>query len=250
MSLYLKKFETTSQYEQYVGGPDLILPNVSLCDDTNKVHYNPDPYNGHEYVEIGGLKWATMNIGANSITDTGLYFAWGDTQGYTADQVTGSTTPHKDFAWADYKFTSGNSEPQESDFTKYNLNDGLKVLQPSDDAVQAAWGGAWRMPTTEEFLALGEAVTTAWTQINDVYGMLCTDKTDNSKTLFFPAAGFCDDGSVGGVGSYGYYWSSSLISDDVFDAYQLYFSSDNVYWDNNDYRGCGYPVRGVVGQNS
>ena len=30
--------------------------------------------NGHDYVEIGGIKWATMNIGANSVTDTGLYF--------------------------------------------------------------------------------------------------------------------------------------------------------------------------------
>jgi len=28
-----------------------------------------------------------MNLGANSITDPGLYFQWGDTQGYTADQV-------------------------------------------------------------------------------------------------------------------------------------------------------------------
>ena len=44
-------------------------------------------YLGHEYVEIAGIKWATCNIGANSITDYGLYFQWGDTQGYTADQV-------------------------------------------------------------------------------------------------------------------------------------------------------------------
>lgn len=43
--------------------------------------------NGHDYVEIGGIKWATMNIGANSVTDTGLYFQWGDTQGYAADQI-------------------------------------------------------------------------------------------------------------------------------------------------------------------
>jgi hypothetical protein len=28
-----------------------------------------------------------MNVGASSVTDTGLYFQWGDTQGYTASQV-------------------------------------------------------------------------------------------------------------------------------------------------------------------
>ena len=41
--------------------------------------------NNREYVEIGGIKWATMNVGATSILDVGLYFQQGDTQGYTAD---------------------------------------------------------------------------------------------------------------------------------------------------------------------
>ena len=44
----------------------------------------------HEYVDLGfpnGTLWATMNVGANSETDYGLYFQWGDTQGYTAEQV-------------------------------------------------------------------------------------------------------------------------------------------------------------------
>ena len=116
MSLHLKKFETTSQYEQYVGGPDLILPNVSLCDDTNAVHYNPyDPYNGHEYVEIGGLKWATMNVGATAVTDNGLYFQWGDTQGYTAEQV-GNGEGQKNFkANADGTYTFYVSKTSQGD---------------------------------------------------------------------------------------------------------------------------------------
>ena len=43
--------------------------------------------NGFEYVDLGlpsGTLWATMNVGASSETDYGLYFAWGETQGYTA----------------------------------------------------------------------------------------------------------------------------------------------------------------------
>jgi len=28
-----------------------------------------------------------MNLGANSITDPGLYYQWGDTQGYTDSQI-------------------------------------------------------------------------------------------------------------------------------------------------------------------
>ena len=41
----------------------------------------------HEYVDLGlpsGLKWAKCNIGAEKETDAGLYFAWGETTGYTA----------------------------------------------------------------------------------------------------------------------------------------------------------------------
>jgi len=38
---------------------------------------------GHDYIEINGIKWATVDIGADSPTDAGLYFQWGDTQGYT-----------------------------------------------------------------------------------------------------------------------------------------------------------------------
>jgi len=54
----------------------------------------------YEYVDLGlpsGTLWAKCNIGANSETDYGLYFAWGETQGY-ADAST------KAFSWSDYKF--------------------------------------------------------------------------------------------------------------------------------------------------
>ena len=68
------------------------------------------------------------------------------------------------------------------------------------------------MPTTAEFQALGAAVNTTWTadyQGSGVAGLVCTDKTDSSKTLFFPACGSCYDGSVyyvsSFVGSYGIY---------------------------------------------
>lgn len=222
------------------------MPNVSLCVQENEVHYNPfvDPYNGHAYVEIGGLKWATMNIGASQPSDYGLYFAWGDTQGYTAEQV-GSGEGKKAFTWADYKY--GNGGDTTADMTKYNDTDGKTVLDAVDDAAVANWGGSWRMPTTAEFQALGAAVNTAWTKVNNVYGILCTDKTDSSKTLFFPAAGGCFNGSVGSVGNYGNYWSGSLSTNDRQNAYLLSFYSRNAYWGSYSNRYYGYAVRPVVG---
>ena len=41
---------------------------------------NVDPYNGHEYVDLGlSVKWATCNVGASKPEDYGDYFAWGET---------------------------------------------------------------------------------------------------------------------------------------------------------------------------
>jgi hypothetical protein len=245
MGKYLKKFNTHTEYEE--ARQNLILPNVSLCVTENEVHYNPDPYNGHAYVEIGGLKWATMNIGAQQPSDYGLYFAWGDTQGYTAEQV-GSGEGQKYFGWADYKYGNGTSSPGATGMTKYNSADGKTVLDLKDDAARVNWGGAWRMPTTAEFQALGAAVNTAWTKVNNVYGILCTDKTDSSKTLFFPAAGICGNGSVKNVGNGGYYWSSSLGPYDRKVACRLYFGNNGgVNWGGDYNRFYGYAVRPVVG---
>ncbi len=41
MAIYLKKFETHTQYDAYINGSDAILPNVSICTTEGDVHYNP-----------------------------------------------------------------------------------------------------------------------------------------------------------------------------------------------------------------
>lgn len=210
-----------------------------------------DPYAGHDYVEIGGLKWATMNIGANNVTDYGQYFQWGDTTGYVAANVGASgTTNAKPFTWADYKFSGGRTSPGTTGQTKYNSTDSKTALDICDDAARANWGGSWRMPTTAEYAALGNAVTTAWTadyQGSGVAGLVCTDKTDNSKTLFFPAAGRCNNSSVSNVGIDGNYWSSSLYTSGVQFVYFLFFRSSNANWTNYSSRYFGFTVRPVVG---
>lgn len=210
-----------------------------------------DPYGGHDYVEIGGLKWATMNVGANSVTDYGLYFQWGDTQGYTAAQV-GSGSGKKYFGWVDYKYSDGTSNPYASAMTKYNSTDGKTVLDASDDAVQAAWGGSWRMPTKAEFALLSAAVNTAWTSNynnSGVAGMICTDNTDSSKKLFFPAAGYFRNGNASFAGDYGWYWSRSLYDSSARDAYTLESQSSGAQWQSRYYnRYYGLPVRGLFGE--
>ena len=43
-----------------------------------------------KYVDLGlpsGKKWAKCNLGASSEEEYGLYFQWGDTVGYTKEQI-------------------------------------------------------------------------------------------------------------------------------------------------------------------
>ena len=41
MGKYLKKFELTSKYEEYINSNMTIFPNVSIIKDINGIHYNP-----------------------------------------------------------------------------------------------------------------------------------------------------------------------------------------------------------------
>ena len=120
-----------------------IKPNVSLSIDTNNIHYNLNA-NGHDYVDLdlpSGTLWATCNVGANKPSDAGLYFQWGDTQGYTANQI-GTGEGKKKFFWFDYKWGI------DPNFTKYtNLGEALEL---EDDAAHVNMGGNWHMPTNEQ----------------------------------------------------------------------------------------------------
>lgn len=199
----------------------------------------------HEYVDLGlSVKWATCNIGASAPEETGLYFAWGETSGYTAEQV----GTDKNFSEEDYLFNpSGTTGYTPS---RYNNTDHLTVLMPEDDAATVNWGEGWRMPTKEEFDELIANTTSSWTEVNGVSGLLFTSTVEGyeEESLFFPAVGGAEDGGVGGVGDYGGYWSASLGSEDVSSACDLSFDSGYCgVLDKSRYCGCA--VRPVSSQN-
>ena len=56
---------------------------IILDSSTNEITYRGGVI--YEYVDLGlSVKWAKCNVGAEKETDAGLYFAWGETTGYTA----------------------------------------------------------------------------------------------------------------------------------------------------------------------
>ena len=196
--------------------------------------------NGYDYVELGlpsGTLWSTCNVGADKPSDYGLYFQWGDTQGYTARQV-GKT---KQFICDDYKWNpSGDGET----LTKY-ANTGVS-LELEDDAANANMGGDWHIPTPSQIQELLDNTTSTWSTLDDVNGRLFTSKKDSSKSIFIPAAGDALGSSVYINGRYGNIWSSMLSTYGVNYGQYLYFNSDAIY-PFSLFRFSGLPVRGVIG---
>ena len=250
MSRHFKVFDTHAEYEAFINEGISVWPNISICKDRYDAHFND---NGsitptgetHEYVEIAGIKWATMNLGATAVTDYGLYYQWGDVEGYTQDQI-GDEEGEKYFDWQNYKFSIGESS-EAGAFTKYNDTDNLKTLELVDDAVNVEWGGNWRIPTNSEWEALLESTTNAWTnnyQGSNVAGITLTDNEDTSKVLFLPAAGYAENSQVIEFNNGGCYWTSDIayVSNDVF---HIEFN-EHYLGDYSRVRYYGYTLRGVL----
>ena len=236
---YIHKFDSESAFTAFKSSSEYLEPNVALTEDDNIVHYNRIT-NGHEYVDLGlpsGTKWATTNVGAKSPEEYGLFFQWGDTSGYTADQI----GKNKQFNWNDYKWNpSGDGET----FTKYNTVGA--TLELEDDAAHVNMGGTWHMPTPEQIQELINETDNTWTTQYGVNGWLFTSKKDDSKSIFIPAAGYARRGSLNDSGSEADVWSSVLHTGNVNFGQYLNFNSGDAYL-NYDNRYGGFSVRGVLG---
>ena len=192
--------------------------------------------NNKGFVDLGlpsGTLWATCNLGAEKETDFGLFYQWGDTQGYE------DTSEHQ-FSWNDYKWGTS------SNLTKYNSTDGKLVLDNEDDPVFVATNGNFKLPTKEQLQELIDNTNHEWTEVDGVRGMKFINKNDDTKYIFIPAAGYCDDGSHNGVGSWGYVWAASRNESYANLVWVMYFDADDVYMYYSLCRCLGYSVRGVI----
>lgn len=182
-------------------------------------------------VDMGlSVKWCSCNVGAERPEEYGNYYAWGE------------TSTKEIYDWSTYTLCNG----AESTLTKYCLEyyngtvDNKTVLEKVDDVAAQELGGKWRMPTREEVAELTDTknCTWIWCTENGVNGYKVTSKkTGNS--IFLPAGGgnggIVGDGLVY-VGTRGFYWASSLYTDnhDSNEASTFAFGSS---WIENG--GCG-----------
>ena len=179
---------------------------------------------GYEYVDLGlpsGLKWATRNVGASSISDCGKHYAWGEV-----------ATKEK------YSKANGKLNGQKFDEI------GGKAQY---DAARAIWGGSWRLPTMAEFEELQANSNWEWTTLDGVNGYLVSSKI-NGKSIFLPAAGCTDGEQADFVGQCGLYWTStSKVTSPLYASYIAFGGNQQTLASNLRY--IGQSIRPVSGAN-
>lgn len=248
---YAKAFTGKKWYRSASEGRALKMP--ALSDWTPITHYKPIDLGCD--VTVGEVKkriyWAICNLGAENDYDYGDYFAWGETKGYHDDS--------KYFYWDSYKWGSGQKDLikycNDAEYGRDGFVDALTTLQPGDDAAHVSLGGKFRMPTIVEIKALIETKNNrtkyTWTWCNgsgikykntSVTGWKI-ENNSSSAILFLPAAGCRRQLSLADVGSYGFYWSSSLDYP-PHSGQVLLFTSSRVEKSFNT-RYLGFPIRPI-----
>ncbi len=174
--------------------------------------------NGHEYVDLGlSVMWATCNVGANSPSEYGDYFARGETE------------PKSEYT-------------EENSVTYKKKRMGSIADDPQYDAARTNWGGIWRLPTTEEIDELIDKCECERTTYGGTKGYKVTGPNGNS--IFLPATGWRSESSLYDAGEEGIYWSATPCEDIAYGTYGLGFLSYNFFgfW---DYRYYGQTMRPV-----
>lgn len=209
--------------------------------------------NGHDYVDMGeaGI-WATCNVGASKPEEFGQYFAFADSKGYYANQIgSGKHT----FFGRDYKWKKIAGSWVDgytlAAVTKYNWMygrstiDNRLIVEPEDDGAHVNLGGDWRIPASFEFEKLRDLCDIQETTLNGVRGYKYTLKSDSSKSIFLPNAGYALGYRAGEISSAAIYAISDKFNDVVQGLCLPYFGDDPLYI-ANDRKCMGLPIRPIL----
>ena len=212
--------------------------------------FNP---NGQEFIDLGlpsGKLWAKKNIGADSETDAGLYFQWGDTVGYP---YVGTSSQHK-FDWTTYKF--GNALEDPSNLTKYKFihKDGVtEALDLSDDAARANWGGDWEIPSVGDYQ---ELIDNTYVSSSGNSGVTLVSKYNDEK-IVMPSGGYISGTSKINHHHFADYWAKEhrKVTEyrGVYSEYKYsdammfqYHTGPKLKTNIDSYRVLGFNIRGII----
>ena len=142
-------------------------------------------------VDLGlSVKWADHNIGADSPSEVGRHFGFGDVDG---------------------RETS-------NDIKKYARGD---ISGTDRDPAYVYWGGGWRMPTADEVAELCERCEWKWVRRGGIDGFLVIGR--GGRSIFLPVTGMRSNGRPQFENARGYYWSGVTCDDAPDYAPALFF---------------------------
>lgn len=184
---------TTYEEEDAVSGDYVIMANghtlIIKAADYSKVsshweHVDTIASSGPTAVDLGltsGTLWADRNLGAETSEELGLYYIYGDPEGFIASDAKASITMDENI-------------PSEWNIT---------------DVATSVLGSGWATPSAADFKELQDECEWEWTTRNGVSGILITSKASgNNNSIFLPAAGYIQEAQLQGVNVYGGYRNS------------------------------------------
>lgn len=127
-------------------------------------------------VDLGlSVKWANMNVGADSPEDYGDYFAWGEV---APKRYYGQYSAYKHYD--DICFRKYNYVP-----FRGSVNDSLYSLQLVDDVAAKRMGKGWRMPTQDEMNELLDTAKCVITpgKLNGTRGLWVTKRLTTADSI-------------------------------------------------------------------
>ena len=221
-----------------------VLPKEKAADviepERSVVYSFPtkDP-NHHEWVDLGlSVKWATCNVGASSVEETGGYYAWGEffeKAEYSMFSYIWSSEPI---------YVDGEPSMVQVMMTKYSNEDRKTHLDREDDVASVMWGRHWRLPSKEEWEELRNNCNWEWKQMGTEKGYRITSRK-NGNSIFLPAGGwkYNNDLIFYLMDHEGLYLSSD--KNDNWNIWSLSFSDDNIVVRGDNDAKIGYSVRPV-----
>ena len=191
-------------------------------------------------IDLGGdILWASKNFGADKPEDPGGLYGWGDAAG-----------THKQQCF-DKSYGSYVKDPKKC-YDYYGGYDRMRnITGGSKDIAHKEWGGAWYIPTIDDWMWLYYNCDFSWTGS----GVMVTSR-ENGNKMFLPAAGSRWGDKKQDAGVTGEYWTSTYKANGEGDeetdrcAYYVFFKKDHPSLDwHYTYRFVGQSIRPVRNKN-
>ena len=208
--------------------------NKVIAEDASKIKaYKIYKDNFQKSVQLweDGPKWAYNNIGAESATGYGYYFAWGYTEGHVRNSA--------DDGWVKASDSSSSITFYSEGFPDFESH-------TFSDMARAGWGPGWKVPQWTDFNALLSNCTIEYVKTGAI-GVKITGKGDYCRdSIFLPAGGYGYKSWEYGVGTNGWYWSSTQATKDGAYCLHSLFADETTSRNLTD-KYYGYSVRPVWG---